>query len=115
LDLRCLPTSVDVEVLSCVYPPDCMMIQPRKDGGWCRGANGARLMWLPRDMQPAWLAIGKPPLESSRLFIGDSAILNMDDYLEVPAVGVAWRRGGIRYTHNTQQTSALVRESGSTV
>jgi len=47
------------------------------------------------------------------------AILDMEDYLEVPPVGAAWRQGGTRYTHDStrtaRQASALMSESGSTV
>ncbi|KIM74793.1 hypothetical protein PILCRDRAFT_693732 [Piloderma croceum F 1598] len=33
MDLMCLPTSFNIEVLSCVHPPDCMMIQPSQRDG----------------------------------------------------------------------------------
>jgi WD40 repeat protein len=117
MDLTCLPTSVNTEVLSCVYPPDCMMIQSFQGGGWYRATNGARLMWLPH---PAWLATGGPS-GFRRLILGSTnglTILDMDDYLEVPSVGAAWRKGGTRYiqnTHGARQASALMSESGSAV
>jgi WD40 repeat protein len=114
LDLQCLPMSVNVEVLSCVYPPDSMMIQTTLYDGWYRTANGASLLWLPRDMQPVWLAAGNTSSGSRRLIVGstDVAILEMDNYLEVAAVGAAWRTGGIRYIQHAPQVSAVVSESG---
>jgi WD40 repeat protein len=124
MDLRHLPTSVNAEVLSCVYPPDCMMIQPSQHDGWCRATNDARLIWLPQDMQPVWLATGEEPSGSRRLILGSTnglAILDVEDYLEVPPIGAAWRQGGTRYMHDTpdtrtaRQASALMSESGSTV
>jgi WD40 repeat protein len=118
-DLTCLPTSVNTEVLSCVYPPDSIMIQSSQYNGWYRATNGDRLIWLPQDMQPVWLATGSEPSGSRRLILGstnDLAILDMEDYLEVPPVAAAWRKGGTRYMIDTaSQASALMSESGSAV
>jgi WD40 repeat protein len=118
MDLRHLPTSVNTEVLSCVYPPDCMMIEPSQHDGWYRATNGARLIWLPQDMQPVWLATSGEPSGSRCLILGSTnglAILDMEDYLEVPPVGAAWRQGGTRYMRTAWQASAQMSESGSTV
>ena len=121
LDLTCLPNSVNTKVLSCAHPPDFMMIQSTQHGGWYRGTNGARLIWLPQDMQPVWLATGGEQFEPRRLILGSTnglSILDMDDYLEVPLVGAAWRKGGVRYIHDlatANQASVLMRESGSAV
>jgi hypothetical protein len=121
MDLTCLPTSVNTEVLSCVYPPDSTMIQSFQDDGWYCATNGARLIWLPQDMQPVWLATGGGPFRSQCLILGSTnglAILDMEDYLEVPPVSVAWRKGGVRHMHDfvtLSQANALMSESGSAV
>jgi len=114
-DLRGLPTSVGIESTSCVYPPDCMSIQPQQHDGWYHGANGARLIWLPHNMRPVWLATGKQPFGSRRLFLGsgnDVAVLDVDDYLEVLPAGVAWREAGVRYLGNPEPFDALMSKSG---
>jgi WD40 repeat protein len=114
IDLTCSPTSVNTEVLSCVYPPDRMMIQSSQHDRWYRATNGARLIWLALDMEPVWLATGKPT-GFRRLIMGrsDIVVLDMDDYLEVLPVGAAWRKGGVRYTDfsTADQASALMSET----
>lgn len=119
MDLTGLPTSVNsTEVLSCVYPPDCMMIQSFQGDGWYRTTNGARLMWLPQDMQPVWLATGGGPSGSRRLILGSInglVILDMEDYLEVPSISAAWRKGGVRYMDDIDQASILMSETRSAV
>ncbi|KIM86175.1 hypothetical protein PILCRDRAFT_5220 [Piloderma croceum F 1598] len=117
-DLRSLPTSVGTEFPSCVYPPDCMMIQSQSQerDGWYYGPNGGRLIWLPHNMRPVWLATGKQPFGSRRLFLGsgsDVAVLDVDDYLEVLPAGVAWREAGIRYLENPRPFDALMSKSGN--
>jgi WD40 repeat protein len=120
LNLRSLPTSVGIEPPSCVYPPDCTIIQPQSqwklhDDGWYQGVNGARLIWLPHNMRPVWLATGKQPFGSRRLFLGrgnDVAVLDVDDYLEVLPAGVAWREPGVRYLRNSAPFDALMSKSG---
>ena len=118
LDLRGLPTSVGTESLSCVYPPDCMMIQSQSQhDGWYL-ANGARLIWLPHNMRPIWLAQGRQPFGSRRLFLGsgnDAAVLDVDDYLEVLPVGVVWREAGVRYLEDPRPSDALMSKSGNKV
>jgi WD40 repeat protein len=122
LDLRSLPTSVGTESLSCVYPPECMMIQsqlqPQEDKGWYHGANGARLIWLPHNMGPVWLATGKQPLGAHCLFLGsgsDVAVLDVDDYLEILPAGVAWREAGVRHVENPESFDTLMSKSGNKV
>jgi Lipoprotein LpqB beta-propeller domain len=122
LDLRSLPTSVGTESLSCVYPPDCMMIQsqlrPEEDKGWYYGANDARLIWLPHNTGPVWLATGKQPLGAHCLFLGsgsDVAVLDVDDYLEMLPAGVAWREAGVRYVNNPEPFDTLMSKSGNKV
>jgi hypothetical protein len=42
----------------------------------------------------------------------------MEDYLKIPPVGAAWRKGGVRYMYDfvtASQANALMSESGSTV
>ena len=119
LDLRSLPTSIGTESLSCVYPPDCMMIQSQRQqrDGWYV-ANGARLIWLPHNMRPVWLALGKQPFGSRRLFLGsgnDVAVMDVDDYLEALPAGVAWREAGVQYLRDTGSFDALMSESGNKV
>jgi WD40 repeat protein len=115
LNLKGLPTFVGVESPSCVYPPDCMMIQSQQHDGWYHGANGARLIWLPHNMRPVWLATGKQPFGSRCLFLGggsDVAVLDVDDYLEVLPAGVAWREAGVRYLENPKPSDTLMNKSG---
>ena len=117
LDLRSLPTSVGTEFTSCVYPPGCMMIQSQKNDGWYYGTNGARLIWLPHNMHPVWLATGKQ-FGSRRLILGsgnDVAVLDVDDYLEALPAGIAWREAGVRYLENPWPFDALMSESRSKV
>ena len=119
LDLRSLPTSVGTKSLSCVYPPDYMMIQSRlqqRDGWYV--ANGTRLIWLPHDMRRVWLVLGKQPFGSRRLFLGsgnDVAVLDVDDYLKVLPAGVAWREAGVQYLKYSGWFDALMSISGNKV
>lgn len=83
--------------------------------GWYQGANGARLIWLPHNMRPVWLATGKKPFGSRRLFLGsgsDVAVLDVDDYLEALPAGVTWREPGIRYLEDTESFDAFMSKSG---
>lgn len=117
----CLPSSVDTEVLSCIYRPDRLMIQelsPTRFSGWYRQANGKRIIWLPDDVGPVWLATAAEPFASPRLvygqYVNEVTILDMDDYPEVLPGGVVWRKGGIRYVQSTEAGLAgtLASESG---
>jgi WD40 repeat protein len=121
LDLKSLPTSVGTEPPSCVYPPDCMMIQSqrqqRRGTGWYE-ANGTRLIWLPPNMRPVWLAQGKQPFGSCCLFLGsgnDVTVLDVNDYLEVLPAGVVWREAGVRYLTDPEPFDTLMSESGNKV
>ena len=69
-------------------------------------------------MRHVWLATGKQPFGSRRLFLGsgsDVAVLDVDDYLEVLPAGVAWREAGIRYLENPRPFDALMSKSGNKV
>jgi WD40 repeat protein len=119
LDLTSLPTSVGAESLSCVYPPDCMMIQLQWQhlDGWYM-INGTRLIWLPHNMRPTWLTQGKQPFGSRRLFLGsgnDVTVLDVDDYLEVLPASVAWREAGVRYLEDALPFHDLMSGSGNKV
>jgi WD40 repeat protein len=118
LDTRCLPAS---EFLSCVYSPDCMIVNETNQGGWYLGADGARLIWLPNDLGNVYLATGTQQSESSYLVFGKNTdevmILDMEDYLDMLPVGAAWRKGGIQYVDSAQaqRACALMSESGISV
>jgi WD40 repeat protein len=119
LDLKSLPTFVGTESQSCIYPPDCMMIQSQSQlqqhNGWYHGASGDRLIWLPHNMRPVWLATGKQLFQSCCLFFGngnDVMVLDVDDYLEVLPAGVAWSEAGIRYLEYPGLFDALMSTSG---
>jgi len=109
-----LPTSVDIKIS---YPPDHMVTRIRHTGtryswgeienkaaGWYHGENGARLIWLPKDMRDVWLAMHRLlVLEQNAREV---TVLDMTDYLNaVPTARVAWRNGGIRYTSSDAEVA----------
>jgi len=117
-----LPTSVDVDVLSCVYPPDCIMVTEPSFGrddevGWYYGVKGTRLIWLPDDIRSVWLATGRQRFGSRYLVLGQNAnnvtILDMEDYLRALPDQGAWREGGIRYVDKGEAVRASALASAS--
>jgi len=88
----------------------------RRDGWYV--ANGMRLIWLPHNMRAVWLALGKQPFGSRRLFLGsgnDVAVLDVDDYLEALPAGVTWREAGVQYLDYSGPSDALMSKSGNKV
>jgi hypothetical protein len=89
-----------------------MVVRDSFDGtiwdGWYRRESGDRLIRLPAGVRRIWLATGRQ-LGCHRLTVrqdsGDVTVLDMENYLKMMSVGVAWRNGGIRYVTNYAEVS----------
>ena len=104
--IRGLPTSVNVDSFSCIYPRDCIMMTAHKESlfedGWYLGVHRIRLIWVPDDVRSVWLETGRQAFRTRHLILGRNVnnitILSMEDYLQGLPIKGAWREGGVRYT-----------------